>query len=170
MDRPAQNEYASFYQKYIDLVPKGNILKTMEKQNEQFCEFLAKVSEKKADYRYEKDKWSIREVIGHMIDTEHIFLYRALRFSRNDKHELAGFEQDDYIANSNYPKQSLTDLVEQFYLLRKTTVSFYKSLSKSMWTSKGKASGQDVTVRALAFIIVGHVIHHMQIIHKRYLK
>jgi len=169
MDRPTEKEYAAYFGKYIDLVPKGNVIKIMEKQNEQFCEFLAQVSEKKADYRYADGKWSIREVIGHMIDAELVFLYRALRFSRNDSTKLAGFEQDDFIAHSNYSQQSLTDLIEQFYLLRKTSVSFFKSLSKAMWSNKGTASGNQGTVRAIAFIMAGHVIHHMQIINKKYL-
>jgi uncharacterized damage-inducible protein DinB len=169
MDRPTQKEYASYYKGYVDIVPKGNIIKIMEKQNEQFCEFLAQVTDKKADYRYAEGKWSVKEVIGHIVDTELVFLYRALRFSRKDTQELPGFEQNDYVANSNYSQQTLGDLVEQFYLLRKTSVAFYKSLAKNTWTNKGKANGQSVTVKALSYIMVGHVIHHMQIINKRYL-
>ena len=169
MNRPAENEYLSYYNNYIKLVPQGNIVALMEKQNTQFCEYLAQVSEEKAGYRYAEGKWSLKEVIGHLIDVELIFLYRALRVSRNDQTLIPGFEQDDYVANGNYDEQDLSSLVEQFFHVRRSSVSLFKSFKDAMWTNTGNANGHTISTRAIAFIMVGHVIHHMQIIQKRYL-
>ena len=169
MEHPAENEYPAFYQKYVSLIPNGNILQMMEKQNEQFCEFLATVSEDKANYSYEKGKWSVKEVIGHLIDVELAFLYRAWRFSRNDKAKLHGFEQDDFIANSDFSKLTLSELVEQFYHMRKAAIPMFSSFTDEMWSRKGTANGGSFTVKSIAYIMVGHVIHHMKMIHSKYL-
>ncbi len=170
MKRPAATEYADYYQSYIDLVPKGDILKIFEKQNDQFCAFLAQVNEEKAGFRYAKGKWSIKEVIAHLIDVELVFMYRALRFSRNDSTELPGFKQNDYIKNSDQSHLTLSELVEQFYHMRKASHALLSSFSKDMWSKQGKANGHPASVRAIAHIMVGHVIHHMQVIHTKYLK
>ena len=169
MERPAKNEYASYYQKYVSLIPNGDILKLMEKQNEQFCEFLAQINEEKANYRYAKDKWSIKEVIGHLIDVELVFMYRALRFSRNDKVALHGFDQDAFIANGDFSKLTLSDLVEQFYHIRKAAIPMFSAFTDKMWGRKGKVDKNSFTVRAIAYIMVGHVIHHMRVIHQKYM-
>ena len=169
MERPSQKEYAAYYNGYISLVPNGNLLQILEKQNEQFCEFLAQVDEHKADFRYAKNKWSIKEVIGHIIDVELVFLYRALRISRKDKTNIPGFDQDNYVTNSTFSDVSLSDLVEQFYNLRKTSIAILSSFSDKMWKQKGKANSQTVSVRALGYIMAGHVIHHMKVIHTKYL-
>ena len=170
MDRPTEKEYAPYYQKYISLIPNGDILQLMEKQNEQFCEFLAQFDEERANYRYAKGKWSIKEVIGHLIDVELVFMYRAWRFSRNDKASLHGFEQDEFIANSDFSKMTLSELVEQFYHMRKAAIPMFSSFSDEMWRRKGTANDSTFTVRAIAYIMVGHVIHHMRIIHQKYMK
>jgi len=168
--KPQKGEYVSYYQSYIDLVPKGDLLKILDKQNDLFCAYFADVPENKADFKYEKGKWSIKEVIGHIIDTEMVFLYRLMRFSRKDSTDLPGFDQDKFIKNSNYKDQSLTTLVEQFYLQRKFAIHLLTSLTPAMWKLKGSAnSGATMSVRASAYIMAGHVIHHMQIIQKRYL-
>ncbi len=169
MTTPKKGEYAPFYQSYIDLVPKGDLLKILDKQNDLFCAYFANVPEAKADFKYEKGKWSIKEVVGHIIDTEAVFLYRLLRFSRKDTTELPGFDQNEFIKKSNYKDQALTTLVEQFYLQRKLTIHLLTSLTPAMWKLKGSANGSPMSVRAAAFIMAGHVIHHMQVIQKRYL-
>ena len=169
MERPAENEYAPYYQKYVSLIPNGNILQMMEKQNEQFCEFLAQFDEERANYSYEDGKWTLKEVIGHLIDVELVFMYRALRFSRNDKESLHGFEQDDFIANSDFSKLTLSELVEQFYHMRKAAIPMFNSFTDEMCNRKGKASDSSFSVKAIAYIMVGHVIHHMKIIHSKYL-
>jgi len=167
--RPQKGEYATYYQSYIDLVPKGDLIQILDKQNDLFCAYFANVPEDKADYRYEKGKWSIKEVVGHINDTEMVFLYRLMRFSRKDFTALPGFDQDNYIKASNYGGQALTTLVEQFYLQRKLAIHFLTSLSTAMWKRKGEANGEKMSVRAAAYIMAGHVIHHMQIIQKRYI-
>jgi len=169
MERPAPKEYAKYYQGYVGLVPNGNILQIFEKQNDQFCEFLAQVDEKKANYRYAKGKWSIKEVIAHLIDVELVFMYRALRFSRKDTAKLPGFEQDDYIKNSDQSHLTLSELVEQFYHMRKASFALFSSFSDDMWLREGSANGDQASVRAIAHIMVGHVIHHMKVIHTKYL-
>lgn len=170
MKRPAENEYAPYYQKYVSLIPNGNILQMMEKQNEQFCEFLAQFDEERANYRYEEGKWTLKEVIGHLVDVELVFMYRALRFSRNDKEKLHGFEQDDFIANSDFSKLTLSELVEQFYHMRKAAIPMFSSFTDEMCTRTGTASDCSFSVRAIAYIMVGHVIHHMRIIHSKYMQ
>ena len=169
MERPAESEYAPYYKKYVSLISKGNILQVMEKQNEQFCEFLAQFDEERANYRYAKGKWSIKEVIAHLIDVELVFLYRALRFSRNDKASLHGFEQDEFIANGDFSKLTLSELVEQFYHMRKATIPMFSAFTDEMWSRKGTASNNSFTVRAIAYIMAGHVIHHMRVIHQKYM-
>ncbi len=170
MTRPAKNEYAEYYHKYIELVPKGNIIELLEKQGVQFCEFLAQVPEKKSTYRYANGKWNIKEVIAHMTDVETAFNYRAWRFSRKDKQELTGFEQDEFIKNSDFKKHTLSELVEQFYNVRMASISNFKMMNNNISKYKGVANGSSFSVRACAYIMVGHVIHHMKILHTKYLK
>ena len=170
MKRPAKEEYAAYYKGYIDSVPQGDLLEIMDKQNTQFCEFFAHVNEEKAAYRYAKGKWTLKEVLGHIIDLELVFLYRAICISRKESQDLPGFEQEDYIKNSNYSKMTLNELVEQFYLVRKSSVAMFKSFSPKMWALSGIANNHRVSVRALAYIMTGHVIHHMKIINSKYLK
>lgn len=169
MKRPAAGEYNKFYQNYIDLVPEGNILEIMEKQKDKFLEFLVNIPESKAKYRYEANKWTIKEVIAHLVDNEIIFNYRAFRISRGDKSKLAGYEQDDYIKNVNLSKFTLSDIVEQFFNMRTASISMFKTITGKMWDNKGIASGNTISVKACAYIMVGHVIHHMKILNSKYL-
>ncbi|KAA3610380.1 MAG: DinB family protein [Calditrichaeota bacterium] len=169
MERPASTEYAKYYQGYIDLVPNGDILQILEKQNDQFCEFLAQVDEEKANYRYAEGKWSIKQVIAHLIDVELVFMYRALRISRKDSTPIPGFEQDDYIKNSDQSHLTLSELVEQFYHMRKASIALLRSFSPDMWQNIGTANGFPASVRAIAHVMIGHVIHHMKVIHSKYL-
>ena len=169
MTRPAKKEFAKYYHKYVDLVPNGNIIEVLEKQSIQFCEFLAQVPEKKSEHRYAKGKWSIKEVIAHITDVETAFNYRAWRFSRKDKQELAGFEQNDFIKNSDFKKHTLSELVEQFYNVRIASISNFKMMDTKISKYKGLASGNPFSVRACAYIMAGHVIHHMKILHTKYL-
>ena len=169
MARPAKSEYAEFYHKYVTLVPDGDIIEVLEKQGVQFCEFLAKVPEAKAEYRYKKNKWSIKEVIAHIIDVEIAFNYRAWRFSHNDKQEVEGFDQDNYIKNLDLKKKTLSEVVEQFYNVRNASISNLKMMSPKSLKYKGIANGNSVSVRGCAYIMAGHVIHHMRILHTKYI-
>ena len=130
---------------------------------------LAEISEEKGLFRYAEGKWSIKELVGHLIDTERVMAYRALRFARNDRTELAGFEQNDYIENSNFDACSLRELAREFELVRNANVLMFQNFSEEVWTRSGIASGNQVSVRALAYIIAGHELHHMKILRERYL-
>lgn len=169
MNRPDITEYAEYYHKYIQVVPNGDISDILENQLNTAVELFSNISEEKSKYRYAPGKWSIREVLGHIIDAERVFSYRALRFSRGDQKPLQGFDENEYIRNSNYDKTNLLLLIEEFYGIRKSTIALFKSMSNDMWLKKGNASGYDVSVRGLAYIIVGHTEHHLEIIKERYL-
>lgn len=169
MNRPDKSEYAEYYHKYVQGVPEGNITDILEDQLNSTVEFLSGISEDKSLFRYEQNKWSIREVLGHIIDSERVFAYRALRFSRGDQKPLQGFDENHYINNSSYNSISLQLLIEEFFHLRKSTIALFRSMQNEMWLNKGTASGYDVTVRGLAYIIVGHTEHHLRIIKERYL-
>jgi len=170
MGRPQEKEYPEYFKRYIDLVPKGDIVQIFAKQNDQFCEFLAQVTEEKADFRYAKGKWNIKEIITHLIDVELIFMYRSLRFSRNDNTNLHGFDHDHFIKYSKQSHLTLSELVEQFYHMRKASHALISSFTSGMWKNSGTANGQKASVNALAYFMIGHVIHHMKVIHQKYLK
>jgi len=169
MNRPDKTEYADYYHKYVQNVPEGNITDILEDQLNSAVEFLSNISEDKSLYRYEPDKWSIREVLGHIVDSERVFAYRALRFSRGDQKSLQSFDENFYINHSNYNSISLKNLIEEFFHLRKSTIALFNGMKNEMWLNKGNASGYDVTVRGLAYIIAGHTEHHLRIIKERYL-
>ncbi len=167
--RPKPADYASFYEKYVALVPQGDLLATLELQASQWKSMLAGLSPSQSEFRYEPAKWSIKEVVGHVTDTERIFSYRALRIARGDKTPLSGFEQDDYIKEGNYAARTLADLSEEFATVRASTLSLLRSLSADAWTRRGNANQKEVTVCALGFITAGHVEHHRLILEQRYL-
>ena len=155
--RPKPADYASFYEKYVALVPQGDLLATLELQASQWKSMLAGLSPAQS------------EVVGHVTDTERIFSYRALRIARGDKTPLSGFEQDDYIKEGNYAARTLADLSEEFATVRASTLSLLRSLSADAWTRRGNANQKEVTVCALGFITAGHVEHHRLILEQRYL-
>jgi uncharacterized damage-inducible protein DinB len=128
---------------------------------ESTLELLATIPEQKADIRPMPDKWSIKEVLGHVIDAERVFSYRALRFARNDATELHRFDPDDFVRHANFGQHQLSDLAEAFESVRRATTHFFKHLNNEAWERKGLANGKKVTVRALAFIIAGHETHHI---------
>ena len=165
---PAADEFNPYYGKYISLVTASDLLANMEAQLRDFSAILSPLSETDADLRYAPDKWSIKELFGHVIDTERIFAYRALRISRNDSTPLPGFEQDDYVRSSPAARSPLAALLEEFGYVRNSNLSLFKNLDQDAWMRRGTASGYTVTVRALAYIIVGHVSHHRNILEQRY--
>jgi hypothetical protein len=167
--RPAPTEHAPYYEKYVSLVPEGDIVSTLGSQAQTTLSLLGSIPEAQADSRYAPDKWSIKEVVGHVIDCERIFAYRALRFARNDPTPQPGFEQDDYVRNAAFAGIPLTDLAAEFECLRRASVYMFKSLTADAWLRSGSANGADVSVRALAHIIAGHELHHVGILRARYL-
>lgn len=167
--RPAAGEYAPYYERYISLVPAGDVVATLGQQLEETLTLLGSIPEEKADSRYAPGKWSIKELVGHVIDGERIFGYRALRFARNDQTPLSGFEQDDYVSNGGFGERRLSDLAEEFAHVRRANLYMLRGLSAEAWRRQGDANGQMVSVRALAHIIAGHETHHMRILRERYL-
>lgn len=166
---PEATEYAPYYAGYVSLVPEGDILTTLAEQMDSTVRFLRSIDEEKASHRYAAGKWSIKELVGHITDGERIFAYRALRFARNDKTELPGFEQDDYIRNASFDAIPFDELVREFELVRGANLLMFKHLDAEAWLRRGVASEAEVSVRALAFIMAGHVQHHIEILKTRYL-
>ncbi len=167
--RPACTEYAPHYETYIKLVQSDDILPVLAGQISESLSTLRGVSEADSLRSYEPGKWSLRELLGHMIDTERIFAYRALRFARNDRTELAGFEQDPYVAAAHSGQRSWTDLLAELELCRKANVLMFRGLQPEDWLRCGMASHAEISVRALAYVIAGHELHHMAIVRSRYL-
>ncbi|MBD0372563.1 MAG: DinB family protein [Pyrinomonadaceae bacterium] len=166
---PAASEYAPYYGRYVSLVPEGDILETLARQLDASLAVLRGIDEAKAGHRYAPDKWSIKELVGHIIDTERIFAYRAMRFARGDVTELPGFEQDDYVRNAAFDACPFDELVREFELVRGANLLMFKHLDEAAWQRRGVASSAEVTVRALAFIMAGHERHHIEILKTRYL-
>ena len=166
---PASTDYMPYYERYVSLVPRGEILRTLSEQLDSTLALLRSIPEEKAGSRYAPDKWSIKELVGHVIDGERIFAYRALRFARNDRTELEGFEQDDYVLNANFDACSLQELSEEFEHVRRANLLMLSHLDAESWQRRGIASGGEISVLALAYIIAGHENHHMGILKTRYL-
>ncbi len=169
MNKPDPKEYNSYYERYISLVPLADILNTLETQFRETRAMLDAIPEQRGAHRYAEGKWSIKEVIGHMIDTERIFAYRALRISRSDTTPLASFEQDEYVKTANSDAASLASLIEEFAAVRRANVLMLRNLPAEAWTRMGTASNYPVSVRALAWIIAGHELHHRAVLKEKYL-
>ena len=168
MNRPAPTEYAEFYANYISQVQGTDVLGVLEAQRVQMQHLFAGRSERDGSFRYAPGKWTVKECLGHITDTERVFTYRALRIARGDKTPLPGFEQDDFVRNGGFAERTLADLAEEFALVRAASVALFRSFPKASWNNRGIASNKEVTVRALAFITAGHQIHHRQILEERY--
>jgi len=166
--RPSTGEYAPSYEAYVSLVKSDDILATLETLRLQTAQLFAARSERDGAFRYAPDKWSVKEVVGHLSDSERIFTYRALRIARGDQTPLSSFEQDDYVRGGNFADRTLADIAEEFALVRAASVALFKSLDKDAWERRGVANKNEVTVRALAYIIAGHELHHRHILDERY--
>jgi hypothetical protein len=168
LERPKPGEYNPYYDRYISLIPGNDIVATLTAQLPKTVALLSSRSEQDGELRYAPGKWSVKELVGHMIDTERIMAYRALRIARGDRTPLAGYEQDDYVREGPYADLRLADLVEEFKTVRAATLSLFRNLRSEDWIRAGFANNDDVTVRALAYIIAGHELHHRQILEERY--
>jgi hypothetical protein len=167
--RPASTEYAPFYENYVSLVPEGDLLQLMSQQIKETTDLLRNITDAQGEYRYAPGKWSLKEVIGHMSDTERVMSYRLLRFARGDQTPLMGFEQDTYVNEAAFELHSVQDLLEELTAVRQATLYLLHGLTDEAWMRAGKASNKDVTVRGLAYIIAGHELHHRKIIDELYL-
>ncbi len=169
LGKPDTTEYLPYYGKYVSLVPDGDILTVLDKQMEETAGLLNSIPESRATFRYAPGKWSIKELVGHVIDAERIFAYRALRFARNDKTPLPGYEQDDYVSNASFDSCTLADLASELKSVRQSNILLFKHLDEDAWMRRGLANDSEASVRALAHIIAGHELHHREILRSRYL-
>ena len=167
--KPESNEYAAYYEKYVSLVPEGEVVETLERQGAETLALLRSLPEGRGAHRYEPGKWSVRQLAGHVNDTERIFAYRALAIARGEQQPLPGMDQDEYMAGVDFDARTLADLADEFEALRRSTVLLFRHLSPEAWARRGTASDNEVTVRALAYILAGHEAHHVRILRERYL-
>lgn len=167
--RPAKGDYGEYYQKYIDLVKGDDIFRILVEQNMDSQNVLNSFSESKGNYKYAEGKWTVKEVIGHMMDVERIFAYRALCIARGETNPLPGMDQDMYVSNGNFNKRQLFDLNYEYRLLRESNILLFGGFDKSVLQNKGTASGYEVTVLALTFMTVGHEKHHLNVLMERYI-
>src|SRR5690554_5883170 len=164
------SEYPPFYERYFSqLEMTMGLFQELEVSHHYFIKFVQDIPMDKHDYRYDTGKWTIKEIIQHLIDCERVFTYRVLRFSRNDSNELSGFDVDKYVANSMANQRHLKDLLMEFSLIRHTTLALFKSLDQEALSRTGKANGFEMSVRALGFMILAHQEHHKKVFAERYL-
>ena len=168
MERPTETEYATFYRGYVALVPETDIVGVLETQAGEIRRLLATVSPERETYRYAEGKWSIRQVLGHLVDGERIFGYRAFCFSRGEQAPLPSFDENRYVDAARSDSIPLRELVEELALVRQANLAALRRLDAREWAQAGTASGKPVSVRALAWIMAGHPRHHLQILRERY--
>lgn len=162
-------DYAPFYQPYFDAVGDGDLLEELEISLHSFIHFVREVPIDKIDYRYAPGKWTLKDIIQHLIDAERVFAYRALRIGRNDRTPLPGFEENEYAADAGAEKHSINQLLSEFSEVRFATLSLFRSLGEERMQRSGTASERNITVGALGFIIIGHQKHHQRVFRERYL-
>jgi len=168
MSQLKSDEFPAFYATYIDTV-FGDVMHVLNEQITSFPAFLDAIPAGRSEYAYAEGKWTIKEVVGHILDTERIMAYRALRFARNDTKALPGFEQEDFVLNARFNERSLASLAEEFVLLRKANVALFDTFNETELGRRGLASERLISVRAFLYIIAGHLNHHRNIIKERYL-
>ncbi len=164
-----ENEYAPFYKNYIKSLGTVDLFDILNNSLEDLLLTIKDLPEEKLNFSYQEGKWTIKELVQHIIDAERVLSYRALRFSRNDSTDLQGFNEDWYVENSNGNDRNIEDLLNEFSFVRNSTISLFKSFSDEMFTLSGSINGSDMSVRALGFIIAGHQIHHLKVIKEKYL-
>jgi len=167
--RPKENEYAPYYHTYVSKVPDGEILTNLRHIHHETQELIANLSEEKGDYRYAEGKWTIKEVLMHLIDTEQVMAYRALRVARKDKTPMPGFDQNLFAESVDVSKRTLKSLAEEYAITRDLSHVMFRHFTPQAFERMGTASDNPVSVRALAYIIMGHEIHHRKVLMEKYL-
>ncbi len=167
--RPQASEYPAYFERYIRLVPEGDILEILSSQMEETATILGDLTEDRALFRYAPGKWSIKEIVGHVIDSERVFAYRALCFARGDRTALPGFGEDAYVTAGRFDARALGDLARELRLVRQATIALFAGLHDEALPLTGRANEREQTVRSLPWIIAGHELHHMDVVRKRYL-
>ncbi|MEQ9307773.1 MAG: DinB family protein [Marinoscillum sp.] len=168
IEKPLANEFANFYRGYTAQVGDEKVVEFIARQATEFAEYLKNIDDAKMDYRYGEDKWTVAQVLGHIIDTERVMSYRILRFSRKDKTPIAGFEENDYVMNADFQNRSKSSLMNEFNALRSANYEMISNLSEDQTLLTGESNGAIFSVRALIYILAGHVAHHWMILRTRY--
>jgi hypothetical protein len=168
MKRPADSEYAPYYAAYISLVPESEVLGVLGAQSRELADLASSVAADGEIFRYGPGKWSVREVLGHVIDTERVFGYRAFCIARGEQQPLPGFDQNEYAAAADFHNRRLADLASEFAVVREASLYTLRHLKDADWDRRGTASGHPVSVRAVAFMMAGHVRHHLKMLEERY--
>jgi len=166
--RPEAGDYADYYAMYVEKVPDGDILATLENQAAD-AGFLRGLGPEAGDHRYEAGKWSIKEVVGHITDTERVFSYRQLRIARNDGAALNGFDQDDWMTHSGFAERSLDDLLDEWEQTRANSLCLLRTFTPEMIERSGMADGKRVSLRMITWLLAGHAQHHFEVLRERYL-
>jgi len=169
MNRPEPSEYAPYYEGYVSLVPETDILTVLRDQNDELRSLVEAMPEERGTYAYAEAKWTVKELLSHLIDGEKIFAYRALRISRGDATPIEGFDQDPYIEHSHANERSFGDLIGEFDLNRRANLVMFGNMRDPDWMRFGTASDNAVSAKAVAWIMAGHVRHHVNILKERYL-
>ncbi|WNS44371.1 DinB family protein [Paenibacillus sp. MMS20-IR301] len=168
--RPAQDEYTEFQSRYISLVPpEGDLRVILREQTERILGLLGGLTEEQGSFRYAPEKWSIKEVIGHLIDNDRIMSYRLLCFARGEQAQLPGYEESDYAAAAEYDRFTLQEVLTHYRIVRESTLDLLDSLPENSYTRTGMFNGVAMSVRAQACLITGHELHHLRILQERYL-
>lgn len=168
MSRPTETEYAPDYQSYVSHVTEDEILPAMRSQIDAVDVLLDRVAPERETYAYAEGKWTIRQIVGHLIDGERVFGYRALCIARGETQDLPSFDENEYMVSAPYDQIELEDLLSEFRLVRLSNIAMLRTLDEAAWTRMGMANGAPVSVRALAYIMVGHARHHMGVLRERY--
>jgi hypothetical protein len=167
--RPQTGEYNTYYQKYIDLATEDDIVGALDAQARETAALLGSLTDAQAVHRYAPDKWSIKQIVGHITDAERVFAYRILSIARGETKPLPGFDQEPYVVNGGFDGRTMSDLAEELATVRRANVMMLRALSDEAWRRLGTASENPVSVRVIAFIMLGHERHHLHIIRERYL-
>lgn len=168
--RPAKTDYAEYYQKYIDLIEGDDIIHILVSLNNEASDVFNSFPQSKGNFSYSEGKWTVKEVAGHMMDTDRIFAYRALAIARGEKQPLPSFNQDEYVKNGKFGDRELSDLTYEYRLVRESNLLIFKGFDKSIYSNRGIAAGNEVTVLALMWMIAGHQKHHLNILKEKYLR
>lgn len=168
--KPEAGEHDAYFSTYIDRVEDGDLFPGLRRQAAELTELCGDLSEAEGDFRYAPDKWSLKEVLGHLIDTERVFAFRALWIARGGSTELPGFDQDDFVRQAGFDQRSVESLVSEFVHLRQSTIDLLASFREVDWGRSGISNEASLSVRAIGYILVGHVVHHLEILRERYLQ
>ena len=169
MQRPDATEHAEYYSLYIDRVPDGDILEHLRDQRRETLGLLRPIDDERAVYRYAPDKWSIKQVLGHVIDVERAFGFRAMAFARGESAPIPGLEQDEYVAAADFDARPMASLLEEYEALRGSHLALFGSFDEATGRRVGTASGCEFSVRAIPYILAGHERHHLGVLRERYL-